>query len=131
MKALYVGSNPLTILIRCLCGWKNYFDRAEWSRLRFLRCDNCLRCVDYNSLQVNDLQEVKGMYAFKETPERRAIVEGLTKLEKDAVDLSELIQAAGYEERAHKVRNLAQAASGQRTLITRDWQEEDANQAAA
>ena len=131
MKAIFLGSTALTILLRCPCGWKNYFDRAKWSGLRFLRCDNCSRCINYTSLHVNNLPEVKGMYDFKETPGRRAIVECLTKLEQEALEVSELIKELGLEERAHKVRNLAQAASGQRTLITLDWHEEDARQAAA
>lgn len=127
-RAAFLGSAGLTILVRCLCNWKNYYDREVWARLRYLRCDNCFHSIDYTSLCVNDPLEVKGIYQFKETPERRAIVERLLKIGQEAVETAELIKDAGHEEQAHKVRNMAQHAINARTLLSIAWHDEDASQ---
>ena len=128
MKAKLLGSTPLTMLIRCACGQKNYFDRAEWQRRVFLRCDKCFSCICYYDLAVNVAQGDTSMvdFNFKETSERRAIVEGLQKLERDAVAVADLMKAQGLSERAHKLLNIAQAASSQKSLIALDWRDEDA-----
>lgn len=55
MKASYLGAAGLTILARCPCGCRNYFDRGRWRRLGLLACDNCGLLIGYDLGVVNSL----------------------------------------------------------------------------
>jgi hypothetical protein len=132
MKAQFLGSTFLTILVRCPCGWKSFFDRAEWSRLRFMLCDNCRACIDYNSLRVTPTKPGEYcMHEFIETPERRAVIEDLEEAEARMESARQKLSQMGMKERAHKVGNYAQYASGMKHLLALDWRDEDKQRPAA
>jgi hypothetical protein len=78
-RASFLGSNPLSILVRCTCGYRSFFDRGEWQSRAFARCDNCGACIRYNSLEVIPFAE--GGNCMEEKVASREEVEELRRLE--------------------------------------------------
>jgi hypothetical protein len=52
MRATYLGSNPISILIRCTCGRRLLFHKKTWEIDDCLRCDNCGAKICYKTLRV-------------------------------------------------------------------------------
>ena len=52
MRADYLGSNPVTALLRCPCGRRLFFDKETWADSGFLTCDNCRQIIWYKNLRV-------------------------------------------------------------------------------
>lgn len=50
--ASYLGSTALTLLIRCPCGRRNYFDRRAWQWLEVAFCVRCWQAIRYHDLKV-------------------------------------------------------------------------------
>jgi hypothetical protein len=50
--ASYLGSTALTLLIRCPCGRRNYFDRRAWQWLEVAFCVRCWQAIRYHDLSV-------------------------------------------------------------------------------
>jgi len=50
--AYYLGSTALTLLIRCPCGRRNYFDRRAWQWLEVAFCVRCWQAIRYHDLKV-------------------------------------------------------------------------------
>jgi hypothetical protein len=59
MKAEWLDSAGLTILVRCVCRARLYLSRLHWSRRRFTVCDDCKAAILYASLVVIDYQGVE------------------------------------------------------------------------
>lgn len=51
-RAHYLGSTALTLLIRCTCGRRNYFDRKGWAWLEVAFCVRCWQGIRYVDLRV-------------------------------------------------------------------------------
>lgn len=49
-RAHYLGSTALTLLIRCPCGRRNYFDRKGWQWLEVAFCVRCWQGILYHNL---------------------------------------------------------------------------------
>jgi protein-arginine kinase activator protein McsA len=135
MKARLLGSNPLTALVRCPCGYRNFFSKQDWSKLGFARCDNCNAIIAYNSLRVIStrcgrfgMSELNA--TFEQTPEREEIVAELQKAQASMERVGELLRQGGYSERARRADNIAQRIINKRELLCLDWQDEDAEKAA-
>lgn len=135
MRATYLGSNPLTILIRCTCGRRNYFDRSLWSSCGYLRCDTCASIICYKSmLIISAFERMIGMEndgmgeidaSYVGTPERSEIVKTLGH----AVELlhrrAEAHRSAHSELRTHRALNRAQQVRSVIDLLALDWHEDD------
>lgn len=50
--ASYLGSTALTLLVRCPCGRRNYFDRRGWAWLEVAFCVRCWQAILYHDLRV-------------------------------------------------------------------------------
>ncbi|HZH33001.1 MAG TPA: hypothetical protein VEY11_19695 [Pyrinomonadaceae bacterium] len=50
--ASYLGSTALTLLIRCPCGRRNYFDRRAWQWFEVAFCVRCWQAIRYHDLRV-------------------------------------------------------------------------------
>ena len=50
--ASYLGSTARTVLIRCPCGRRNYFDRKGWAWLEVAFCVRCWQAIRYHDLRV-------------------------------------------------------------------------------
>jgi hypothetical protein len=50
--ASYLGSTALTLLVRCPCGRRNYFDRRAWMWLEVAFCVRCWQAIRYHDLRV-------------------------------------------------------------------------------
>lgn len=50
--ACYLGSTALTLLVRCPCGRRNYFDRQGWQWLEVAFCVRCWQAIRYHDLRV-------------------------------------------------------------------------------
>jgi hypothetical protein len=90
MRATFLGSTPLTVLARCICGVKSYFDREQWQRLGMARCDNCRACIRYDSLEVVKFRE--GSQCMTNTDVSQGEVEELRQLELLLRDFDEHFQ---------------------------------------
>lgn len=125
-RAEFLGSTPVTILLRCACGRRNYIDRARFAYFHRAVCDNFRCLIDYNSFRVRisdwrsvNVEEVEFNYEL--TDERKAITDGLTAAEEWLEHVVGLLRAGGHQERAHRTLNLAQGASAQKCLLAQDW----------
>ena len=65
---------------------------------------------------------------YEPTEERERIVAGLEAIEREAVALAETVTDRAS---AHRVRNVAQSAASQKSLLIQDWQFADRERAAA
>lgn len=131
-SAIFLGSSPLTALVRCPCGYRNFFDRDRWRESIFAVCDNCAARIEYDSLRIFHFtvgrscmrgDEIK----FEETLARLKIIalftEAAARLEKAGV----LLRQEGQRERAHKALNIAQRAAAQKCLLAQVWSIVDCN----
>ncbi len=50
--ASYLGSTARTLLVRCPCGRRNYFDRKGWAWLEVAFCVRCWQAIRYHDLRV-------------------------------------------------------------------------------
>jgi hypothetical protein len=50
--ASQLGSTARTVLIRCPCGRRNYFDRRAWQWLEVAFCVRCWQAIRYHDLRV-------------------------------------------------------------------------------
>lgn len=60
-RAEYLGSNPLSVLVRCPCGRRNYFTRADWRRRGVAVCQGCGTGILHGSLQTVSPREAERM----------------------------------------------------------------------
>lgn len=125
-RADLLGSSPLTILVRCPCGRRNYIDRRRWAYFGRAVCDNFRCLIDYNSFRVRisdwRAKNVEALeFEYEETEERKAITDGLQAAQEWLEDVAERLRAAGQRERALRALNLAQATSSQKCLLAQDW----------
>ena len=125
-RADLLGSSPLTMLVRCPCGRRNYIDRRRWAYFGRAVCDNFRCLIDYNSFRVRisnwrakNVEDVE--FDYEETEERKAIVEGLQAAQEWLEHTAALLRAAGQQERAMRTLNVAQGASSQKCLLAQDW----------
>lgn len=135
MRATYLGSNPLTALLRCACGRKLYFDKETWETLGFLRCDNCGSKICYDLRVISPLtgrvhmekdKSAEGTDAsYVDTPERREIVETLRRGVELLHRRAEAHKKARSELRTHRALNRAQQVQGVVDLLAMDWHEDD------
>lgn len=129
MKARFLGSSPLTILIRCLCGYRNYFSRQRWDYFRGGICDNCTAWIEY-TFRVRPLErgglQVALDIEYEHTPEREAIMTAFNIAKGELERAANLLSKSGSRERAYKALNLAQQAAAQVCLLEQDWTIEDA-----
>lgn len=51
-RAHYLGSTALTLLIRCICGRRNYFDRRAWQWIEVAFCVRCWQGILYVDLRM-------------------------------------------------------------------------------
>jgi hypothetical protein len=51
-RADQLGSTPRTVLVRCPCGRRNYFDRKGWAWLEVAFCVRCWQAIRYHDLRV-------------------------------------------------------------------------------
>ncbi len=51
-RANQLGSTPVTTLVRCLCGRRNYFDRRAWTWLGVAFCLRCWQAILHHDLKV-------------------------------------------------------------------------------
>jgi hypothetical protein len=134
-RAEYLGSTGLTLLVRCACGRRNFFDRRRFAYYGRAVCDNFRCLIDYNSFRVHisdwrrtNVEEFD--FEYEETEERAAIVEGLNSAQEHLEHVAALMRAAGQPERAHRTLNLAQGAAAQKSLLAQDWHFADLRRAA-
>jgi hypothetical protein len=130
LRADFLGSAGRHVLVRCACGRKLYLDRQTWEKYSFMSCDNCRACIEYNSLRLIPFGS-RGtcMDSFIETKERKEIVDELTQATNHLARAAELMGKAGYPKRADKTKDTAQMAISLRSLIARDWKDEDSQAA--
>jgi hypothetical protein len=133
MKALFLGSTSLTILIRCTCRRRCYFARAEWHRLGFLLCDNCSAWIRYNDLTVMNHSHEGDckMHEFKETKARSQIIAEFNAAQAALESAAKLLREIDQRERAHETINIAQSCASKKSLLSLDWSEEDAREPEA
>lgn len=62
---------------------------------------------------------------YKETPERKEIVERLIRAKDDLEAVAVALNRSNQKERAHRVRNVAQSAAAHICLLSQDWKLED------
>jgi hypothetical protein len=125
-RADLLGSSPLTLLVRCLCGRRNYIDRSRFAYFGRAVCDNFRCLIDYNSFRVriSDWRRVNVEaleFDYDLTDERKAIIDGLQSAQDWLEHVAGLLRASGQQERAQRTLNLAQGASSQKCLLAQDW----------
>jgi hypothetical protein len=81
MKAEWLGSAGLTILVRCTCGARLYVPRRQWAERSFTVCDECKAAIRYASLEVVDSEAVEEFVEMIITQgrEREALKEDLER----------------------------------------------------
>lgn len=123
MRATFLGSTPLTSLVRCPCGRVRSFDRRRRPEKFTFRCDNCGSLISYNSCQVIVWRGLRVLFTDL-TPDERAefgeelshVAAAVEHLERAAAGLD----AKGYGDRAHKLRNDASSSKAQMYLVMQD-----------
>lgn len=126
MRATYLGSSPLTALVRCVCGHARSFDRPRHPDKFIFRCDNCRSLVAYPSLVVivrRALRMENHDFTQEELDELGEIFADLDGA-KGMLEAAALkLEARGYGARAHRVRGLTQAVDSQKYLLAQDRQQ--------
>lgn len=81
MRAEWLGSAGLTVLVRCRCGARLYLSRSHWSRRGFSICDDCKAVILYASLVVISPEGVEEFLAMfsTEREEREALTKALER----------------------------------------------------
>lgn len=121
MNATLLGCAGLTIKVRCVCGYRNYLDRAAHLTRGFSVCDNCGSLLCQNDFSV--VRTRKGRVTMEDlvfvlTPERAELLAELDELEARVVRLAASQQKS---ETCHRIRNIAQAIAAQKSLLVQDW----------
>jgi hypothetical protein len=81
LRAEWLGSAGLTVLVRCRCGARLYLSRAHWSRRGFTICDDCKAVILYASLVVvahEGVEEFLSMFS-SQREEREALTAALER----------------------------------------------------
>lgn len=73
MRATYLGSNPVTALLRCACGRRLLFHKETWQNAGFLPCDNCRQKICYKNLRL--FPELTGGYMAQSELEQLRLIE--------------------------------------------------------
>jgi hypothetical protein len=135
MKAEYLGSAGLTLLIRCICHYRLYINRANWTFFQIAVCDNCGALISYPSFQVRTFcrkgRSMEGnLDNYEDTTERREIIAGFDELQTQAERLAAEFKAKGdsliWKQAALRALNAAQSVSSQKCLLGQQWAQEDA-----
>lgn len=81
MRAQWLGSAGITVLVRCLCGARLYLSRQHWSRRGFTVCDDCKAVILYASLVVINPEGVEEFLAMfsSEREQREALTKALER----------------------------------------------------
>jgi hypothetical protein len=110
-----LGGTPRTVLIRCPCGRRNYFDRAAWQWLEVAFCVRCWQAIIYHDLRV--ISRWEGERMLKEHTvyegELKALrtLEGLMRLILEGFDVETLWKLpVPMQRRAHAARGVLQLA---------------------
>lgn len=129
MRANYLGSSPLTIMVGCVCGHPQSVDRHRRPAKFIFRCDNCRSLIAYPSLVVV-VWRAEWMENHDFTPEEmREFGDVFAELDRAKAQLeavAKTLEGRGYRDRAHKVRGLTQAVDAQKYLLAQDWRDRKA-----
>lgn len=134
MRATYLGSSPLTVVVACPCGRARSFDpRRRPPKFNF-RCDNCRSVIGYPSLKVIVWRGLRMRFQDLTTEEREEFGEEIAAVDA-ALDHLEVaakgLDAKGYPVRGHKLRNDAADAKAQIYLLMQDRRDRKAGEKRA
>jgi hypothetical protein len=134
MRATYLGSNPLTALLRCACGRRLLFDKKTWANLGSLVCDKCGGRIVYKTLRVIPIRGVRkymnvteavALFSFKQTAGRDELISAYDTLVAALGRRAELHKSHDNAELSALVLDIAQRAMLDLERLCRKWEESD------
>lgn len=105
-----LGGTPRTLLIRCPCGRRNYFDRKAWHWLEVAFCVRCWQAIIYHDLRV--ISRWEGERMLKEQTVYEGELKALRTLEGVMRYLLEGVDAEPLWNLPVQFQRRAQAARG-------------------